>query len=75
MTQVEFGIVGKNVVESELKLQIFVQFLICYNFWVKFLTLLQIFFYKMAVIQYFCLLFSHYSQFLHTPIILKIIPA
>ena len=26
----------------------------------------------MAVIQYFCLLFSHYSQFLHTPIILKI---
>ena len=35
MAQVEFGIisiVGKNVVESELKLQIFVQFLMYYKF-------------------------------------------
>ena len=70
MAQVEFGIisiVGKNVVESELKLQIFLQFLMYHNFLVQFLTYYN-FFYKMAVIQYFDLL-------LHTPIILKIIPA
>ena len=75
MAQMEFGIisiaVGKNVVESELKLQFFFQFLMYYKFWGFNFWHYYKFILQMAVIQYFCLLFSHYSQFLHTPIILK----
>ena len=44
MAQVEFGIisiVGKNVVESELKLQIFVQFLMYYKLFGSIFDILQ----------------------------------
>ena len=49
MAQVEFGIisiVSKNVVESELKLQIFVQFLMYYKF---FGSIFDIIYYKICL--------------------------
>ena len=54
MAQVEFGIVGKNVVESELKLQ----FLMYYKFLVQFLTYYNFLQNGGNSILFFCLLFS-----------------
>ena len=71
MAQVEFdipnlSIVGKNVVESELNNNFFVQFLMHYNFWVQFLTYYKICL-QMAEIQYFLpIILALFSILTHT---------
>ena len=69
MAQVEFGIisiVGKNVVESELKLQIFVKCLMYYKFWGSIFDILQFFFTKWRYFNFLPIILALFSIFTHT---------